>query len=88
MKEYWSGDSRDGVLINGDGYHYFRMVEEERIVEAFELYETDDGEEIVTPLPEMVNISWTKDLGFEDLDILDKISREEFQRIKELHFGY
>ena len=24
-KEYWTGDSRDGVLINGEGYHFIKM---------------------------------------------------------------
>ena len=24
-REYWTGDSRDGQLVNGDGYHYFRL---------------------------------------------------------------
>ena len=26
-KEYWTGDSRDGAIVNGDGYHYYRMSE-------------------------------------------------------------
>ena len=42
-KEYWTGDSRDGCLVNGDGYHYFRMTKDGRILEAYEYYETEDG---------------------------------------------
>jgi len=81
-KEYWSGDSKDGSLINGDGYHFFMMEPKGLIVEAYELYERDDGEEIVTPLPEMHNVSWIEDLGFEDLDVLDRIEEREFDRVK------
>ena len=25
MCEEWSGDSRDGVIIGGEGYHFFKM---------------------------------------------------------------
>ena len=34
--EFWSGYSRDGVVINGDGYHYYRMSKEGEILEALE----------------------------------------------------
>ncbi len=81
-KEYWVGDSRDGVVVNGDGYHFFRMQPHGLIIEAFEMYETDDGEEVVTPLPEMQNVGWIKDLGFKDLEDLDAIEEREFDRIK------
>ena len=83
-KEYWTGDSRDGALVNGDGYHFFRMQNRSLIVEAYEMYESDEGEEIVTPLPEMHNVNWLKDLGFEDLEALDQIEEWEFKRIKSL----
>ena len=83
-KDYWSGDSRDGLVVNGDGYHYFRMEPKGLILEAYELYESEDGEEVVTPLPEMHNISWIEDLGFEDLEVLDKVGEVEFDRIKGL----
>ena len=33
-KEYWTGDSRDGAVVNGDGYHYYRMSDKGLIVEA------------------------------------------------------
>ena len=84
-KEYWSGDSKDGSLINGDGYHFFMMEPKGKIIAAYELYERDDGEEIVTPLPEMHNVSWIDDLGFEDLEVLDQIEEREFDRIKYLN---
>ncbi len=82
-KEYWTGDSRDGVLVNGDGYHFFRMLPEGLILEAYEVYENDEGEEVVTPLPEMQKVSWIKDLGFDDFEALDAINEQEFERIRE-----
>jgi hypothetical protein len=84
MREYWTGDSRDGHLLNGDGYHYYRM-KKELIVEAYEMYEADDGTEIVSPLPEMMNVDWFKDLGFEDKETLEVVTENEFNRIKSLH---
>jgi hypothetical protein len=83
-KEYWTGDSRDGSLVNGDGCHYFRMQAEGMILEAFELYESDEGDEVVTPMPEMKNIGWILDLGFDDLEALEMIEEREFKRIKRL----
>lgn len=84
VKEYWTGDSRDGSLVNGDGYHYYSMTKEGLITEAYEYYELDDGTEIVVPLPEMLNVNWIDDLGFNDLEALDVIPDTEFERIKEL----
>lgn len=82
-REYWVGDSRDGVIVNGDGYHFFRMLPKGLIVEAYEMYENEEGDEVVTPLPEMQSVSWIDDLGFADLDDLDEIDEREFSRIKE-----
>lgn len=81
-REYWTGDSRDGRLINGDGYHYYRITETGIIKEAYEYYEHDDGTEVVSPLPEMQNVDWYNDLGFEDLDALDMVTESDFSRIK------
>ena len=83
-KEYWTGDSRDGQLVNGDGYHYYEMLSDGQIIDAYELYESDDGTEVVSPLPEMRNVSWMKDLGFEDWEVLDLIKKHEFERIKSM----
>lgn len=83
-KEYWTGDSRDGVLVNGDGYHYYRMTKAGQILEAYEYYETEDGREFVSPLPEMLNVHWIDDLGFEDFEALDMIKEFDFQRIKDV----
>jgi hypothetical protein len=83
-KEYWTGDSRDGAIVNGDGYHYYRMSPEGLIIEAYEFYETDDGVEVAAPLPEMQNVDWKTDLGFEDLEALDIIEEVEFDRIRNL----
>jgi hypothetical protein len=86
-REYWTGDSRDGAVVNGDGYHYYRMSEGGLIMEAYELYETDDGVEVASPLPEMQNVDWKKDLGFEDMEALDVIDELEFKRVQELTHG-
>lgn len=83
-KEYWTGDSRDGRLENGDGYHYYRMTANGFIFEAYEVYEKEDGTPVVSPLPEMQNVDWKKDLGFEDFDALDFISESEFEHVKSL----
>jgi hypothetical protein len=57
------------------------------IMEAYEFYETDDGVEVASPLPEMQNVDWKKDLGFEDMEALDLIDEGEFRRIQELTQG-
>ncbi|MBF0443049.1 MAG: hypothetical protein HQK54_14170 [Oligoflexales bacterium] len=83
-KEYWTGDSRDGNLINGDGYHYYKMSRSGKIFEAYEWYEQDDGVAVVSPLPEMKDVDWIKDLGFEDMEVLDQISKLDFEAVKKL----
>ncbi len=60
------------------------MTKPGRILEAYEFYETEDGREFVSPLPEMLNVHWVEDLGFEDFEALDIIRETEFQRIKEI----
>lgn len=86
-REYWTGDSRDGALVNGDGYHYYRMTKSGKILEAYECYELDDGRECANPLPEMLNVNWIEDLGFEDFEALDMIKETEFSRIKDIANG-
>ena len=83
-REYWVGDSRDGSLVNGDGYHYYRMEKDGKIIEAYEYYEQDDGIGVVSPLPEMNGVNWLTDLGFEDMEILDPVKQSEFERIREM----
>ena len=83
-REYWTGDSRDGRLVNGDGYHYYRLTKDGVIQEAYEYYELDDGTSVACPLPEMINIDWFKDLGYEDMEVLDLISENDFQVILDL----
>ena len=83
-KEFWSGDSRDGKFLNGEGYHYFKMSEDGKIVEAFEVYESDNGEEKVCVVPEMINVHWIKDLGFHDFATLDELNENEFDRVREI----
>ena len=81
-KEYWTGDSRDGHLVNGDGYHYYQITKKGHILEAYEYYEKEDGSSVVSPLPEMLNIGWIDDLGFDDLEVLDFIDEIEYEHIK------
>lgn len=83
-KEYWTGDSRDGHVINGDGWHYYQLEDDGTIIQAFEFYERDDGTQVVSPLPEMLAVSWLKDLGFDDWEALDIIKEFEFERIRDL----
>ncbi len=82
-KEYWTGDSRDGRMVNGDGYHYYQITADGRILDAYEYYEKEDGSFVVSPLPEMRNVHWIEDMGFEDLEVLDFIKESEYLRIKE-----
>lgn len=84
-REYWTGDSRDGHLVNGDGYHYYQITKKGRILEAYEYYEKEDGTYVVSPLPEMLNIDWIEDLGFDDLEVLDFIDESEFESIKHMN---
>ena len=86
-REYWTGASRDGVLEDGDGYHYYRMTKSGKILEAYECYELDDGRECAAPLPEMLNVHWINDLGFEDFEALDMIKEVDFSRIKDIASG-
>lgn len=86
-REYWTGASRDGVVEDGDGYHYYRMTKSGKILEAYECYELDDGRECAAPLPEMLNVHWINDLGFEDFEALDMIKEGDFSRIKDIASG-
>jgi hypothetical protein len=80
-REIWHGDSRDGALEDDSGFHYFKM-NAQLIVEAYEYYQLDDGTEVVSPLPEMRNIDWIEDLGFEDFSTLEMIDEDHFSHIK------
>jgi hypothetical protein len=57
-------------------------------LEAFEYYEREDGTSVVSPLPEMRNVHWIEDLGFDDLEVLDMIPESEFQQVKESTFKH
>lgn len=81
-REPWYGDSRDGQFINGEGYHYFSMKGDGIIQRAVEWYESDDGEEHCTDIPELVGINWFKFFGFEDEEILETIPAHEFLHIE------
>jgi hypothetical protein len=83
-REYWSGDSRDGHYINGDGYHYFQMMGDGNILKAYEYYETDDGEEKATYVPELIGIHWFSFFGFEDEELLESVAESEFLEVEHL----
>lgn len=83
-REYWCGDSRDGQYTNGDGYHYFEMKGDGSILRALEYYETDDGEEHCTELPELVGINWFSFFGFEDDELLEVVPEHEFNYVEQI----
>ncbi len=83
-REFWFGDSRDGQLIGGEGYYYYEMLASGEILCAYEFYETDDGEERILELADMVGVNWYQCFGFEDDEILDAISPYEFTYIQGL----
>jgi hypothetical protein len=83
-REYWTGDSRDGQYTNGDGYHYFQMTQDGAVIDAYEYYETDDGEEHSARLGEFIGINWFDYFGFEDDELLEEVARHEFEMIKDL----
>jgi hypothetical protein len=83
-REYWSGDSRDGHYINGDGYHYFEMQGDGNVLKAYEYYETDDGEERSTAVPELSGINWFTFFGFEDEELLEIVPEHEFHYVEQL----
>jgi len=83
-KEYWQGHSRDGRLKDGDGFHFFALTETGTIKEAFEVYESLDGEAVASLLPEMINLNWKKDLGYDNEDLLEPVEEDEFVFVKEL----
>ena len=83
-REFWNGDSKDGQYLNGEGYHYFEMKGQGNIQKAFEYYETDEGEEKVTPIPELIGINWFQFFGFEDDELLEKVSENYFYSIENM----
>ena len=84
-REYWCGDSKDGLYSNGDGYHFFEIKGDGYITQAIEYYETDDGEEHAMELPELVGINWFKFFGFEEADeLLEPVAEYEFNHVFEL----
>ena len=83
-KEYWTGDSRDGVLRDGDGFHYYKFDSHSKIMMAYEVYERDDGEAISTPLPELLGVNWLADNGEDLLDSLEFVEKDEFDYVSDL----
>lgn len=82
-REYWTGDSRDGQFVNGDGYHYFEMRGDGVILKALEYYETEDGEERTTEVPELIGLNWFEFFGFEDEELLEEVPEHEFNYVEQ-----
>lgn len=84
-REYWCGDSKDGLYVNGDGYHYFEMQRDGMILKAFEYYEAEDGEEHSTPLPELIGINWYSFFGFKEEDqVLEEVKSGLFMHVADI----
>ncbi len=83
-REPWFGDSRDGQFVNGEGYHYFQMKGEGLIEKAVEWYESDDGEEHATEIPELLGLNWFEFFGYEDDEILETVPPHEFSYIENM----
>ncbi len=83
-REPWFGDSRDGQFVNGEGYHYFQMKGEGVIEKALEWYESDDGEEHATEIPELIGLNWFEFFGYEDDEILENVPPHEFSYIENM----
>jgi hypothetical protein len=83
-REYWTGDSKDGQYTNGDGYHYYEMQSNGDVLDAYEYYETDDGEEHVSHLPELIGVNWFQYFGFDDDELLEAVAEQEFEYVRNL----
>lgn len=83
-REYWTGDSKDGQYTNGDGYHYYKMRRNGDVLDAFEYYETDDGEEHAAHLPELIGVNWFSYFGFEDDELLENVAEQEYEYVRNL----
>lgn len=83
-REYWTGDSKDGQFTNGDGYHYYEMKGNGDVLDAYEYYETDDGEEHVSHLPELIGVNWFSYFGFEDDELLENVAEQEYEYVRNL----
>ena len=84
-REYWTGDSRDGQLVNGDGYHYFRLKKDGTILKRMNITKLKMELAFSSLLPEMKNVGWIKDLGFDDFEVLETIGDRDFNFIKEIN---
>ena len=83
-RESWDGDSRDGKMQQGEGFHYLKLSADGMILQAFEWYESDSGEPHVSKVPELCKVHWIRDLGYEDFDVLQKVSKLDFEGVEEL----
>ena len=83
-KEYWNGDSKDGVYVNGDGYHFYKIEGNGNIIDAFEFYESDDGEERSLHLPDLIGINWYAFFGYteNDSELLEPVPEHAFGHVK------
>jgi hypothetical protein len=83
-KEGWFGNSRDGLLVGGEGYNYFEMTPQGDVLRAYEYYETDEGEERVCEVPDLIGVNWFNYFGFEDDEVLDIVNAGEFLWVEDI----
>lgn len=83
-RECWNGNSRDGIFVNGDGYHYYEMLTDGTIQKAYEYYENEDAEEHVLPLSEFIGANWYEIFGANDEEILESVPEHEFNKVMNL----
>ncbi len=83
-REWWNGNSRDGLFTNGDGYHYYEMDHDGTINKAFEYYENDEAEEFATPLTEFIGVNWFEIFGSNDKELLENIYEHEFNKVVDI----
>lgn len=83
FKEDWYGQSRDGQVEDGEGYHFLAIQKDGLIIEAFEYYETDEGEERISSVPELRGKNWLLDLGYDDFEPLEEITERVFLEVRE-----
>lgn len=83
-REFWSGNSRDGLHVNGEGYYYFKMLGEGKILKAYEYYETDEDEENSLEASELIGVNWFTYFGHNDDELLESVTEHEFEYVESL----
>ena len=83
-REFWSGNSRDGLHLNGEGYYYFKMLGDGKILKSYEYYETDEDEENSIEASELIGVNWFAYFCYHDDELLEFVTEHEFNYIESL----